>query len=63
MVSFEGKQKTEYEKIGIPKEMITEVKRIVEADKRLGFVSVQEFVKEAVRRSMMEGENGSRAGN
>jgi hypothetical protein len=54
MVSFCGKEKTAYEKIGLPKEMIGEVKRIVETDKRLGFVSIQEFVKEAVRRSIVE---------
>lgn len=54
MVSFQGKEKTEYEKIGLPKEMIAEVKRIVETDKRLGFVSVQEFVKEATRKSVVQ---------
>lgn len=54
MVAFEGKEKTEYEKIGVPKAMIEEVKRIVETDKSLGFVSVQEFVREAVRRSIID---------
>lgn len=54
MVSFEGKKKTEYEKVGIPADMIKEVKRIIEEDKRLGFVSVQEFAKEAIRRSIIQ---------
>lgn len=54
MVSFKGKEKVEYEKIGLPKEMIAEVKRIVETDKRLGFVSIQEFVKEATRKSIVQ---------
>jgi hypothetical protein len=54
MVSFKNKGKIKYEKIGIPKDMITEVKRIVDTDKRLGYVSIQEFVREAVRRSVVE---------
>jgi hypothetical protein len=53
MVSFHDKTKIEYEKIGIPKEMINEIKRIIETDKKLGFVSLQEFVKEAVRRNIV----------
>jgi len=54
MVSHEGRTEIKYEKIGIPKEMITEVKRIVDTDKRLGYVSIQEFVRESVRRSIVE---------
>lgn len=54
MVTPEEKTKDEYKKVGIPKEMINEVKRIIESDKRLGFVSVQEFVKEAVRGSIVK---------
>jgi metal-responsive CopG/Arc/MetJ family transcriptional regulator len=53
MVSFHDKTKIEYEKISIPKEMINEIKRIIETDKKLGFVSLQEFVKEAVRRNIV----------
>jgi metal-responsive CopG/Arc/MetJ family transcriptional regulator len=53
MVSFHEKTKIEYEKISIPKEMINEIKRIIETDKKLGFVSLQEFVKEAVRRNIV----------
>jgi metal-responsive CopG/Arc/MetJ family transcriptional regulator len=53
MVSFHNKTKIEYEKISIPKEMINEIKRIIETDKKLGFVSLQEFVKEAVRRNIV----------
>ena len=53
MVSFHDKTKIEYEKISIPKEMINEIKRIIETDKKLGFVSLQEFVKEAVRRNIL----------
>jgi hypothetical protein len=34
--------------------MSEEIQRIIESDKRLGFVSMQEFVKEAVRRSIVE---------
>jgi hypothetical protein len=33
--------------------MINEIKRIIEMDKKLGFVSIQEFVKEAVRRNIV----------
>lgn len=54
MVTYKGKKQTKYEKVGIPMEMHYEVQRIVETDKRLGFVSIQEFVKEAVRRSIVE---------
>ena len=43
-----------YEKIGNPQDMITELKRIVDTDRRLGYVSIQEFVREAVRRSVIE---------
>lgn len=53
MVSFQDKTKIEYEKVSIPKEMINEIKRIIETDKKLGFVSLQEFVKEAVRRNIV----------
>jgi hypothetical protein len=34
--------------------MINEAKRIIETDKRLGFVSIQEFVKEAVRNNIVK---------
>jgi metal-responsive CopG/Arc/MetJ family transcriptional regulator len=54
MVSYENKDKTEYVKIGMPKEMVDEVKRIIESEKRLGFVSIQEFVKDAVRKNIVE---------
>ena len=50
---YNQKPKTEYEKISIPKDMIVEIKRIIDTDKRLGFVSVQEFVKEAVRTNII----------
>ncbi len=53
MVSFQDKTKIEYEKVSIPKEMINEIKRVIETDKKLGFVSLQEFVKEAVRRNIV----------
>ena len=53
MVSFHDKTKIEYEKVSIPKEMINEIKRVIETDKKLGFVSLQEFVKEAVRRNIV----------
>ena len=54
MVAFEEKTKEEYVKVSIPKEMRNEVERIIKSDKRLGFVSIQEFVKEAVRRSIIK---------
>jgi len=54
MVSFEGKDKTEYVKIGVPKDMVTEIKRIIDQDKSLGFVSIQEFVKDALRKNILE---------
>lgn len=53
IVPYLDKSKIEYEKISIPKEMVNEIKRIIETDKRLGFVSIQEFVKEAVRRNIV----------
>ena len=46
--------KTEYDKVGLPKEMVNEIKRIIETDKRIGFVSVQEFVKDAVRDNIVK---------
>ena len=46
--------KTEYDKVGLPKEMVAEIKRIIETDKRMGFVSIQEFVKDAVRDSIVK---------
>lgn len=49
MVAFKDETKEEYVKVSIQREMINEAKRIIEADKRLGFVPIQEFVKEAVR--------------
>lgn len=51
--TFEGKTKDEYDNVKLPTEMVSEIKRIIETDKRLGFVSIQEFVKEAVRRSIV----------
>jgi len=54
MVSIKGKVKTDYVKIGMPKEMIDEVKRIVEDEKWMGFVSIQEFVKDSVRKNIIE---------
>ncbi|MCZ7382159.1 MAG: hypothetical protein O8C64_11405 [Candidatus Methanoperedens sp.] len=51
--TFDGKTKDEYGNVKLPLEMINEVKRIIENDKRLGFVSIQEFAKEAVRRSII----------
>lgn len=53
MVALKGKIKSEYTNVSIPKEMAEEIQRIVLNDKRLGFVSMQEFVKEAVRRSII----------
>ena len=46
MVPFPNKDSTKYSKISIPYEMKIEIERIINTDKRLGFVSVQEFVKE-----------------
>ena len=60
MVSFKGKTKTEYKYVAVPVEMVTEIKRIVEFDKGLGFVSVQEFIKASLRDSL--GYYGERAG-
>jgi Arc/MetJ-type ribon-helix-helix transcriptional regulator len=62
MVSFEGKPKTEYIKINLPKPMVEEITRIISSDERLGFVSIQEFVKEGVRKSIVE-YGGSLNGN
>jgi hypothetical protein len=53
MVATKGKPKTDYTNVGIPKNMTEEIQRIIVNDKRLGFVSIQEFVKEAVRRSII----------
>jgi len=54
MVKKAGSKKIEYEKVSLPKQMISEVHRIIESDERLGYVSIQEFVKEAVRRGIIE---------
>lgn len=54
MVKFEGKSKTNYSSVNLPKEMLEEVKRIIESDKHLGFTSAQEFVKESVRNSIVK---------
>jgi hypothetical protein len=54
MVSYDGKEKIEYVKVGMPREMIDGVKQIIESEKVLGFVSIQEFVKDAVRKNIME---------
>jgi hypothetical protein len=53
MVFYTDKTKIDYYKVSIPTEMKDEIVRIIETDKRLGFVSIQEFVKEAVRRSIV----------
>ncbi|ETA68459.1 hypothetical protein MettiDRAFT_1930 [Methanolobus tindarius DSM 2278] len=45
---------TTYSKVSIPNHMRDEIERIIENDKRLGFVSIQEFVKEAIRRSIIQ---------
>lgn len=50
----EEKAEEKYTKVSLPKDMIIEVKRIIESDKRLGFVSLQEFVKEAVRSGIVK---------
>jgi len=52
--TFKGRTKSKYNYVGLPTEMSGEIQRIIETDKRLGFVSMQEFVKEAVRRSIIE---------
>lgn len=54
MVSYEGKTKDEYTKVSLPKEMVKEVTRIIEENQRLGFASIQEFVKESVRNSIVK---------
>ena len=46
--------KTEYDKVGLPKGMLAEIKRIIETDKKIGFVSLQEFVKDAARDSIVK---------
>ena len=53
MVSYEGKNKIDYVKIGIPRDMMDEIKQIIELDKQFGFVSIQEFVRESVRRNLV----------
>jgi len=54
MVSYPDKDKTEYVKIGMPKEMVEEIIRIVDSEKWMGFVSIQEFVKDSVRKNVIE---------
>ncbi len=63
--TFEGKTKDKYGNVKLPAEMVSEIRRIIETEKRLGFTSTQEFVKEATRRSIAlyggidkEGKNG-----
>jgi hypothetical protein len=34
--------------------MLKEIARIIQTDQRLGFASTQEFIKEAVRRSIVQ---------
>ena len=53
MVAIKGKSKTKYTNVGLPKEMAEEIQRIIINDKRLGFTSMQEFVKESVRKSLV----------
>lgn len=52
--TFEGKTKDDYGNVKLPIEMVNEIKKIIETDKRLGFVSIQEFVKEAVRNNIVK---------
>jgi len=54
MVTFDGKTKIKYEKVSLPKEMVDEIKHLIENEKWLGFASIQEFVKESTRRSIMQ---------
>jgi metal-responsive CopG/Arc/MetJ family transcriptional regulator len=53
MVSYNNKTEIVYKKIGMPKEMVDEIERIIENDRRFGFVSVQEFVRDAVRANIV----------
>jgi len=53
MVTYSNKTKSDYNKVSIPKEMKDEIVRIIETDKTLGFASIQEFVKDAVRKSII----------
>ena len=53
MVALENKPKTKYKNVSIPEEMKKEIERIIINDERLGFASVQEFVKEAIRGSIV----------
>jgi hypothetical protein len=46
--TYKGKTNSKYDYVGLPKEMSIEIRQIIESDKRLGFISKQEFVKEAV---------------
>jgi hypothetical protein len=54
MVTFDGKTRIKYEKVSLPKEMVDEIKHLIENEKWLGFVSIQEFVKESARRSIIQ---------
>jgi hypothetical protein len=54
MVKKSGSKKIEYEKVSIPKPMALEIQRIIESDEILGFVSIQEFVKESVRSNIVK---------
>lgn len=42
-----------YTKVSLPKDMISEIRLIIETDKGLGFASAQEFVKDAVRKNII----------
>lgn len=53
MVTSANNEPVKYSKISIPEKMKNEIERIIADDRRLGFVSVQEFVKEAVRGSIV----------
>jgi metal-responsive CopG/Arc/MetJ family transcriptional regulator len=44
----------EYSSTSLPKPMLKEIARIIQTDQRLGFASTQEFIKEAVRRSIVQ---------
>jgi len=43
-----------YRGISLPKEMIDEIERIIKSNPELGYTSVADFVKEAVRDKMLK---------
>ena len=50
-----------YKGITLPEEMIEEIKKVIEAHPELGYSSVAEFVKEAIRSKLTEIELVERA--